>query len=120
MSQGKAKDSGWGSDDEAAGLPAGEINEESETAVAPKNSVCKQAASAFELLQNSDDEAKPAGKGAVSFEALEDNASIADDADLGDTGQGSDIATDTDSDAGDQVSSQIVVLLNLRFTHITP
>ena len=54
--QGKAKDSGWGSDDEAAGLPDTEAEEA--PAPAPKKAAGKQVASAFDLLQGSDAEAE--------------------------------------------------------------
>lgn len=60
--QGKAKESGWGSDDEAAAVPEAEAEETvaATAAPAPKQTARKQVASAFDLLQGSDDEAERA------------------------------------------------------------
>ena len=72
--QGKAKDSGWGSDDEAAALP--EANAEEEAIPAPKQTARKQVASAFDLLQGSDDEAKQSPSATIDDSDAELNGAV--------------------------------------------
>ena len=103
--QGKAKDAGWGSDDEAAGVLAAEVVEDIQAEPVAKKPVRKQAVSAFDLLQGSDEEAEQPSKTAASLYALKDSGDVA--AENGNaTDEDSDAETDeTDSQANQQVSA---------------
>lgn len=89
--QGKVKDSGWGSDDEAAALPEAEAA----PAPAPKQAARKQVASAFDLLQGSD------GDPGEVVSAADDGS----DAEMNGAASEPDSAahSDSDSDLGEQV-----------------
>ena len=89
--QGKVKDSGWGSDDEAAALPEAEAA----PAPAPKQTARKQVASAFDLLQGSD------GDPGEVASAADDGS----DAEMNGAASEPDSAahSDSDSDLGQQV-----------------
>lgn len=89
--QGKAKDLGWGSDDEAAALPEAEA-EEAAPAPAPTQTARKQVASAFDLLQGSDDEPTELASAADADSDAEPNGAVESAAE-----------SDSDSDLGDQV-----------------
>ena len=56
MLQGKAKDSGWGSDDEAVSLSAAVAENESEAKPSGPKVAKKQVASAFEILDEDPEE----------------------------------------------------------------
>ena len=92
--QGKAKDSGWGSDDEAVALPEGEA-EEAAPAPAPKQTARKQSASAFDLLQGSDNEPGEVASAANDGSDAEINGAASE--------PDSAAASDSDSDLGEQV-----------------
>ncbi len=100
--QGKAKDSGWGSDDEAAGLPTAEVDEDVEPEPTPKKPVRKPPASAFDLLQGSDEEAEQPTKGAASYSAFDDNNKSAA-ANGAATDEDSTADSDEDSEPDEQV-----------------
>lgn len=92
--QGKAKDSGWGSDDEAAAVPEAEADEAvaATAAPAPKQTARKQVASAFDLLQGSEDEAERSSSEAA------DNS----DAELNGAPSELDSGADSDKESGGQ------------------
>ena len=91
MRQGKVKDSGWGSDDEAAALPEAEAA----PAPAPKQTARKQVASAFDLLQGSDDDPGEVASAADDGSDAEMNGAASE--------PDSAAHSDSDSDLGEQV-----------------
>ncbi len=101
--QGKAKDSGWGSDDEAAGVLSADVDEDIQAEPVAKKSVRKQAASAFDLLQGSDEEAEQPSKAAASFSALKDSNDSA-----AVNGEATDEDSDAESDEADSEADQQV------------
>ncbi|KAL3150312.1 hypothetical protein ABBQ32_000160 [Trebouxia sp. C0010 RCD-2024] len=98
--KGKAKDSGWGSDDEAAAVPEAEADEAvaATAAPAPKQTARKQVASAFDLLQGSEDEAERSSSEAA------DNS----DAELNGAPSELDSGADSDKESGGQQGGFVV------------
>lgn len=99
MLQGKAKDSGWGSDDEAVSLPAAAAaDDEVEPVPANQKPVKKQVASAFDILDQDPDQG--------------DNASAASDVEepanggIGELHDDGSDNVDTSSEDEDQVSDR--------------
>ncbi|DBA78850.1 TPA: hypothetical protein ACH3X1_008737 [Trebouxia sp. C0004] len=105
--KGKAKDAGWGSDDEAAGVLAAEVDKDTQAEPVAKKPVRKQAASAFDLLQGSDEEAEQPSKAATSFSALDDSGnSPAENGEA--TGEDSDAETDEADSKADEQAGLVV------------
>lgn len=112
--KGKAKDAGWGSDDEAAGVLAAEVVEDIQAEPVAKKPVRKQAVSAFDLLQGSDEEAEQPSKAAASLYALKDSGDVA--AENGNaTDEDSDAETDeTDSQANQQAGLVVAEVFSVN------
>ena len=108
--QGKAKDSGWGSDDEAAALPEAEAEEAAPAPAskqtARKQTARKQVASAFDLLQGSDDEP----------EEIAPAANDGSDAEMNGAASQPDSAADSDSDS--DLGEQVVCCLSACILHL--
>lgn len=105
--QGKAKDSGWGSDDEAAALPEAKA-EEAAAAPASKQTARKQVASAFDLLEGSD----------VELEEVAPAANDGFDAEMNGAASEPDSAADSDSDS--DLGEQVVCCLSACILHLPP
>ncbi|KAL0036218.1 hypothetical protein WJX79_008552 [Trebouxia sp. C0005] len=99
--KGKAKDAGWGSDDEAAGVLEAEIEEDIQAEPVAKKPVRKQAASAFDLLQGSDEEAEQPSKAVASFSALKDSGDSA-----AENGEATDEVSNAESDEADSEANE--------------
>ena len=106
MHQGKAKDSGWGSDDEAAAPPEAEATGAGAGAASRKQTARKQVASTFDLLQGSDDEP------AAGASAANDGS----DAEINGAASEPDSAADSDSDS--DLGEQVVCCLSACILHL--
>lgn len=105
MHQGNAKDSGWGSDEEAAAVPETEAEETASAAApAPQQTARKQVASAFDLLQGSDDEAETVSPQAASSSDAEANGAFSE--------------LDSGADSAEESEGQQVMYLSPLCMHV--